>query len=295
MRATKRSMPVIAACLLAGTCTVALAAPNQSLLDPNNYVAPATPKAKATKQPPAATPAAIPEEQSTTTFVTIPGSEFADGKPAKASKTAKAKAAPDSDGGGLLSGVNDKFKSASSGLVSGTKAAGGHMVSSTKKVREGIATGAKASGNYFMKGAKVIGHGIKATGDKVKDGTGTVGSKVASLPHAFKHSKTTVATKPAAAPVTKPLEIRPLPLVEKGETKQDLKPESVSTVKPPEAKSQTKFTNKEPVGKSGLVGKTLGTLGKLNPLKLNPFGKGSKNADSHGPETASKAPSTFPQ
>ncbi len=272
MSATKRSALVMA-CLLASSCTLAMAGnPNQSLLDPYNYVqAPAPKAAKGQKQAPPQAPAVVPQDENqatTTTFVTMPGSEFSD-SPDKG----KAPKASGGSSGGMLSGVNDKFKSASSGLVSGTKAAGGHVVSgtkavgehvasSTKKVREGIATGAKASGTYFMKSAKVIGDGIKATGAKVKDGTGAMGSKVAAIPHAlpFGHGpKTQVKDEHLAS------------------KKEDVKVEDVKVAEKPPAPTpapEAKPAKNEPApqvaeDKQSIVGKTLGAFGKLNPFNKN--------------------------
>jgi len=196
---SKQHAPLVIAGLLIGTSTAALADPSTSALDPYPFFqAPKNtpgyaPSGKGKAAPRAAEGASAQQEQEpSTTYVTFtPDGDKSAQKGDKAAKGAK----PAADGAstGLLSNVNDKFKSAGSGLVSGTKGAGAKMVESskavgegmasgTKKMREGIASGAKASGDFFMKGARAIGHGFKATGEKMKEGTEAVGGKVASLP-----------------------------------------------------------------------------------------------------------------
>jgi len=91
---------------------------------------------------------------------------------------AKSIASVKSAGSGIVGGT----KAAGSKIVEGSKAVGGGIASGTKKIGGGIASGAKASGGYLMKGVTAIGHGFKATGEKVKDGAGSAGTKVAGLP-----------------------------------------------------------------------------------------------------------------
>lgn len=78
--------------------------------------------------------------------------------------------------------VVEGSKAAGSKIVEGSKAVGGGIASGTKKIGGGIASGAKASGGFVMKGVTAIGNGFKSTGEKVKDGAGAAGSKVAGIP-----------------------------------------------------------------------------------------------------------------
>ncbi|MBA3858327.1 MAG: hypothetical protein C0507_15590 [Cyanobacteria bacterium PR.3.49] len=80
------------------------------------------------------------------------------------------------------SSVVEGSKAAGSKIVEGSKVVGGGIASGTKKIGGGIASGAKASGGFMMKGVSAIGHGFKSTGEKVKDGAGAAGGKVAGLP-----------------------------------------------------------------------------------------------------------------
>lgn len=295
MRAKKQSAPVAIACIIAATSTAALASnlgSPGSALDPNNYVAPVPTKAVKTPRADSSLGGEQQEEvQSTTTFVTMPGFESNE---ATAQKPGKAKPAPAGDGSGLLSGVNDKFKSAGSGIASGTKAAGDSMKKGTKVVGDGIANGAKASGNFFMKGARAIGtgtkkvgskvaQGAKAAGDTVKDGTHAVADK---LPFTGGKSDKLEAPKAVASkPALKQEDLKPADSGEQAQAPQPpiaaVKPE-VHITKEEKIKQDKMKLVTEDIGtsKSGLVGKTLGTFGKLNVFHK----KGS------GLETAGKAP-----
>jgi len=178
--------------MFVGTCTAAVAG-SQSVLDPESsfFKAPVPAKGSRPQQQshtPIA-PSTLEEAETTTTtqYVKMPGVETPSVKPEKKTKVA----AKGSNGPGLISGVDDKFKSAGSGIksagsgivggtksasgqvVKGAKAAGEGIASSTKKVGDGIAngskkvsggiaSGAKASGAFFAKGAHVMGSGFKA-------------------------------------------------------------------------------------------------------------------------------------
>ncbi|CAN5447178.1 hypothetical protein BH10CYA1_BH10CYA1_44560 [soil metagenome] len=294
MIAKKQSAPVAIACIIAATSTAALAnnlgSPG-SALDPNNYVAP--PVSKATiKTPRPDTPAGEPQEeiQSTTTFVTMPGFETPGEKAAQPThqKAAKVKAEPsEDDGNGLLSGVNDKFKEAGSGIASGTKAAGGSMKKGTKAVGGGIASGAKASGSFFMKGARAIGSGTKkmgskvaagakAAGDTVKDGTHAVADK---LPFTGGGKSDKIGEPKALAdkPAPKPDDLKPAGEQVVEQAKVAAKP----VVAPVTTPKNMRLKTEETANKPGIVGKTFGTFGKLNVFH--------KKSDSV--ETAGKIPS----
>jgi hypothetical protein len=309
MIAKKQSAPVAIACIIAATSTAALAnnlgSPG-SALDPNNYVAPPVSRT-AIKAPRPDTAAGEPQEeiQSTTTFVTMPGFEAPGEKVEKsAQKPGKVKAAPSADdGNGLLSGVNDKFKSAGSGIASGTKAAGDSMKKGTKAVGGGIASGAKASGSFFMKGARAIGtstkkvgskvaQGAKAAGDTVKDGTHAVADK---LP--FTGGKSDKEEQPKAVAAAKPSEdLKHEPVAQAKQ--EDLKPAGApqpklaATPKNMILKTETTtpksmiLKTEDTSNKTGIVGKTLGTFGKLNV-----FHKKNQVAPV-GVSTAGKAPSS---
>ncbi len=280
MIAKKQSAPVAIACIIAATTTAALAnnlgSPG-SALDPNNYVAP--PVSKATiKAPRPDTAAGEPQEeiQSTTTFVTMPGFETPSEKAAQpANKKAAKVKTPSDDGNGLLSGVNDKFKEAGSGIASGTKAAGDSVKKGTKAVGGGIASGAKASGSFFLKGARAIGEGTKkvgskvaagakAAGDTVKDGTHAVADKL-PFTGGGKSDKSDKIEAPKALadkPTLKQEDLKPAgdaAAVE--EPKVAAKPAPAPVTTP---KNMRLVTEDVDSSKPGLVGKTFGTFGKLN-------------------------------
>ncbi len=297
MIAKKQSAPVAIACIIAATGTVALAnnlgSPG-SALDPNNYVAPPVSKA-AIRAPRPDTPAGEPQEeiQSTTTFVTMPGFETGE-KPAAAQKPGKVKqAASDDDGSGLLSGVTDKFKSTGSGIASGTKAAGDSMKKGTKAVGDGIASGAKASGNFFMKGARAIGtgtkkvgskvaQGAKAAGDTVKDGTHAVADKLPFTGGGKSEKLEKVEDVKPAVAQTKQEDLKPAGA---GVDEPKGPPKVAAKVAPPVVKTPKNMrlvTEDTAANKPGIVGKTLGTFGKLNVFHK----KGATV------ETAGKAPSS---
>lgn len=61
------------------------------------------------------------------------------------------------------------------------KATTSGMVNGSKKVGSGIASGAKASGSVIAKGAAMLGSGFKATGEKIKGGSGKVAT--IGVPH----------------------------------------------------------------------------------------------------------------
>lgn len=61
------------------------------------------------------------------------------------------------------------------------KATTSGMVNGSKKVGSGIANGAKASGSVIAKGASMVGSGFKATGEKIKGGTGKIAT--IGMPH----------------------------------------------------------------------------------------------------------------
>jgi len=67
------------------------------------------------------------------------------------------------------------------------KATTSGMVNGSKKVGSGIASGAKASGNVLAKGASMVGSGFKATGEKLKGGTGKIASiGMPKMPNPFR-------------------------------------------------------------------------------------------------------------
>jgi len=86
------------------------------------------------------------------------------------------------------------------------KATTNGMVNGSKKVGSGIASGAKASGNVIAKGASMVGSGFKATGEKIKGGTGKIATiGMPHMPNPF-HKKNkggstevALATSPAVA------------------------------------------------------------------------------------------------
>ncbi|MBS1955376.1 MAG: hypothetical protein JST89_14420 [Cyanobacteria bacterium SZAS-4] len=291
MIAKKQSAPVAIACIIAATTTAALAnnlgSPG-SALDPNNYVAP--PVSKATIKP--AAPAGEPQEetQSTTTFVTMPGFETPGEKPAQPGHQKAAKVKSPGGDDGLLSGMNDKFKEAGSGIASGTKAAGDSMKKGTKAVGEGIASGAKASGSFFMKGFSAIGEGTKkvgskvaagakAAGDTVKDGTHAVADKL-PFTGGGKSDKSDKIEAPKALadkPTLKQEDLKPASDGAAEEPKVAAKPAPPPVTTP---KNMRLVTEDIGSAKPGLVGKTFGTFGKLNVFH-------KKNSV----ETAGKVPS----
>ncbi len=189
--------------------TAAANAGSKSMLDP--YAAVQAPSSK--KPKPIARPASQDVTESThTTYISMPmpaeeaakakangGGKFGGlfggkkEKVAKAPKPEKVAEAPAEKGDGIAAKSLDSVKSAGSTIVGGTKAAGskiaegskavgGGIATGAKKVGGGIASGAKVSGDYLMKGVHAIGHGFKSTGEKVKEGAGSAGSKVAGLP-----------------------------------------------------------------------------------------------------------------
>lgn len=295
MRSSKPSLPLAMALLVIGSqCALA---GSQSLLDPYAGIqAPSSnAAAKPAKQQKKAAPAAAAPQapQSTTTYVTMPGTENQP-KPGASAK------ASDGTQPGLMSGMSDikegcskTVKAAGAGIVGGTKAASNKIVEGTKfvghgvakgtrRIGDGIATGAKASGNYIARGAKAIGNGLKATGTKVKEGTGAVGSKVAGLPKVLKLKKgdtpsTAVATTsqgPSTVQAT-PRELTPSPMANN----------QTSTVQSTPAVIATPVTarNSATAGGGGLTKKVAAipsnvasSMGKAFG-KIKMFGRGSNN------------------
>ncbi|CAN5212423.1 hypothetical protein BH11CYA1_BH11CYA1_35550 [soil metagenome] len=97
-------------------------------------------------------------------------------EPAAAAKTttASAKVAKvgESESDGNM--VTKTLKATTSGMVNGSK-----------KVGSGIASGAKASGSVLAKGASMVGSGFKATGEKLKGGTGKLAGGMPKMPNPF--------------------------------------------------------------------------------------------------------------
>lgn len=86
------------------------------------------------------------------------------------------------------------------------KATTNGMVNGSKKVGSGIANGAKASGNVIAKGASMVGSGFKATGEKIKGGTGKIATiGMPRMPNPFNKknkggsTEVALATSPAVA------------------------------------------------------------------------------------------------
>lgn len=70
------------------------------------------------------------------------------------------------------------------------KATTSGMVNGSKKVGSGIASGAKASGSAIAKGATMLGNGFKATGEKIKGGTGKIATiGMPHMPNPFQKKK----------------------------------------------------------------------------------------------------------
>jgi len=197
---SKRYSSLLLTALFVSSATAALAG-SKSMLDPYCAV-----QAPPSKKPKAAKPMNHDVTESThTTYISMPmpnedkqaggGKKFGLFGGGKSEPKAPKQVAekPQSDEPGIAekslasvknagSSVVEGSKAAGSKIVEGSKAVGGGIASGTKKIGGGIATGAKASGGYFMKGVSAIGSGFKSTGEKVKDGAGAAGGKVAGLP-----------------------------------------------------------------------------------------------------------------
>lgn len=198
---SKRYSSLLLTALFVSSTTAAMAG-SKSMLDP--YCAVQAPPSKKPKA--AARPANHEITESThTTYISMPmpneqkqagggGKKFGLFGGPKAEKAPKQIAEKtQSDEPGIAAKSLESVKSAGSSVVEGSKAAGskivegskavgGGIASGTKKIGGGIASGAKASGGFMMKGVSAIGHGFKTTGEKMKDGAGAAGDKVAGLP-----------------------------------------------------------------------------------------------------------------
>ncbi|HEY9677188.1 MAG TPA: hypothetical protein V6C76_04240 [Drouetiella sp.] len=296
MRANKQSALVMFACVFAATGTAAHAGGNlgtaQSALDPENFVAPTS--THSIRGGAGAAPMAEPQEeiQSTTTFVTMPGQEPHNNVAEKQHKVAKAPKAPkeakqhveevkeakapapaSGNDKGIVSDVGDKFKSAGSGLASGTKAAGDKMKEGSKVVGEGITSGAKASGSFFMKGARAIGSGTKKMGSKVAQGAKAAGDTMKDGTHVmadhipFTGSKGGKAGDGAEAPkavAAKQDDLKPAGEADKAAPQAPADKTKVAAVdSKKEEKMKLKTEEVQDKG-PGLVGKTFGSFNKLN-------------------------------
>lgn len=278
---SKRFLSIALAGIFAGTVTQAMAG-THSMLDPYASVEPPKPPKKRAVKP-AASQAAEQGPQTSTTYVTMPMHE--DNK--KAEKPAAAGGGDSS--GGIMGGVKDigsscsrTVKAAGSGIVNSTKAAGskiaaggkfvtGGIASGTKKIGGGIANGAHKSGEFLAKGAKAIGSGFKTTGEKMKDGTQAMGSKVASLPKIFKKDKSgeLKVRQSAIASKSEPGNLEPSPQVQSQTQTQTVK---VSPVTIPQKRAQMNqplvaTQGGNAVQKEGTISKFGKAFGKLNPFK----------------------------
>jgi hypothetical protein len=170
-------------------------------------------------------------------------------------KAALASKTDDSVMGGIKTigeGYSKTFKAASKGVVSSTKAASDAVLASSKKMSDSIKSGAKASGDVFMKGATMVSHGFKATGEKIKDGAAPLTGKLAKAP-----AHAAPAAAPAAAPTAAPAAI----------------PTVAAT--PATAPKETKVASEKP--KEGGLGSKLAHLPKPKMPKIGiPFVGGKK-------------------
>lgn len=175
-----------------------------------------------------------------------------------------ASAAKPSEGEGEGNMMTKTLKATTSGMVSGSK-----------KVGSGIANGAKASGNVIAKGASMVGSGFKATGEKIKDGTGKIASiGMPRMPNPFQ-KKNKGETKNALNGTSLPaLAGGSVNLTgtksgssssngQKDQAKQDL----AVTAKTPVIKDSTELVSDKP-SKSGMAlsEKMTSTFSKLNPF-----------------------------
>lgn len=152
MNSTKRYLPLSLVLVL--VCSVSDAKAN-SALDPYAHVK--APSAKEQEK------TAIPSVDSITTptsYVTVNMSEAGEEKKSGLVGSML----------GSITAPTKTIKKASSGMVSGTKAAGANFVKGGKMLGDGMA-----------KGASVIGAGIMTSGEKFVDGTQAVGSKIANV------------------------------------------------------------------------------------------------------------------
>lgn len=290
-------IPTAAAFLLLAGAPGVLAGSQTSLLDPYQYIQAPQKKDKQAKKDPASAAAPAEEQPTTTaTYVTMPA-------PEGEGKGVAGKA------GGIISGVNAKFKAAGSGIIDGTKHAGAKITTvfggsgkqmgdglsnGTKKVGSTIANGAKASGGYFMKGARVIGHGLKSTGEKMKEGTSAVGSKVAGLPGAFHHKeKSLVATQQNQNGAAHSDETKSLAAKQTGIAIPAAKTEELSTplgasAQNSHSETQANSHPAQPSGGSGFFAKTLGHI-KMPFGHSNDGTTNTNDADSRRNATASSS------
>jgi hypothetical protein len=199
MKVAQFSLP-LSAVLVIGLNQSALAGP-QSLLDPYANVKAPTKKSVAKNAVPVARPAAP-------TSVVINGPDLPPVKKEKpvkqkpiasqpspepiVSKSSEPKSSTKDSGtgeGGFLAGTKEIFHgfgtaakgavlapthaitSGSKKVAGGTKNIGEKLGDSTKGLTSKMADGTKSGGGIFVKGAKSVGHGFKAMGGKIKDGT----------------------------------------------------------------------------------------------------------------------------
>lgn len=348
MTAPKQFLPISVLCLLISGTSSAWAGSGSSL-DPYALIqAPTakeleekTNKARAKKGlpplPKKTTTAESPlsEPSGSTTYVTAPGGGV--GKkvkeqaqvPVKSTTKVVAESTPTKDAAGTDSGVMDgiktigagytkTFKAATHGAVSATKASCGVMINGSKKVGGGIVGGAKATGGAMAKGASIVGHGFMSTGEKIKENSGGIGEKMASIPgmigHGFKATgekmkegsekiagaipnpfhkdkapakETQIATKPKSTVAAPKAE----PKAQQEDLKDDLQDEMIDDAKPIAVAPQKEKA--EPAAEKTVAHKGSGLKAKfasLPKIKLkNPFSK-----DQPAKEVAGKSPASKP-
>jgi hypothetical protein len=216
MKVAQLSLP-LSAVLLIGLNQSAVAGP-QSMLDPYFNVKPPTKKAPAKKAAPVARPAAptsvvingpdlppmkqekIKKEKDKSLGIKTESSP----EPIVSKSAAPTPIGSTSGGGaegeGFLAGTKQIFKgfgtaakgavmapthalaSGSKKMADGTKSIGGKIGGSTKGLSSKMADGTKSSGGIFVKGAKSVGNGFKAVGEKIKDGT-VAATHAVPVPH----------------------------------------------------------------------------------------------------------------
>lgn len=165
------------------------------------------------------------------------------------------------------------------------KATTSGMVNGSKKVGSGIASGAKASGNVLAKGASMVGSGFKATGEKLKGGTGKIASiGMPKMPNPFQKknkagSTPAGLTSPPAIAGGEPSLGSPLKRASNDSQDDLLKQSKVSSA--PVAKTKIAPDSDELLSESAINagGKTKGGMAGMSEKmtntfsKFNPFGK----------------------
>lgn len=206
MKVAQFSLP-LSAVLVIGLNQSALAGP-QSLLDPYFNVKPPTKKAPVKKPTTTVRPAAptsviingpdLPplkkekaQKEKPIAIKSEPAPEPLVSKPAAPSTPVSdsTNGGGSSDEAGFLAGTKQIFHgfgTAAKGAVmgpthaiangtrkmaGGTRNIGDKLGDKTKDLTSKVADGTKSSGGIFVKGAKSVGHGFKAVGEKMKDGT----------------------------------------------------------------------------------------------------------------------------